>query len=291
MSKDKEKKHKKHEEDEGQNVETHEDKQEEVKKHKDKGGKKAKKHSFDNEVRLLQIELIKLQNWVKEKNKRILIVFEGRDAAGKGGLIKTITEHLNPRGARVVALGKPSDAEMNGWYFQRYVPHLPVPGEIVLFDRSWYNRAGVEHVMGFCTTEQHQRFLRQCPMFEQMLIDDGILFFKYYLSVSKEVQEKRFEARDSDPLKKWKFSPIDKEAQKYFDQYTKAKEEMFSRTHTPYTPWMVVDANDKKVARLNIIKDILLHIEYTDKDKADVSFMTDPNIMMIYSRLAQSLAE
>ena len=264
--------------------------QKKEKKHKKKHKKELAKH-YDVEINNLQIELVKLQNWVKDKNKRILIIFEGRDAAGKGGLIKTITEHLNPRGARVVALGKPSDAEMNGWYFQRYVPHLPVPGEIVLFDRSWYNRAGVEHVMGFCTSEQHQRFLRQCPMFEQMLVDDGILFFKYYLSISKETQVKRFETRDTDPLKRWKFSPIDKEAQKYFDQYTKAKEEMFSRTHTPYTPWMIVDANDKKVARLNIIRDILLHIEYDGKQETGTSLMTDPNIMMIYSRLVQNMAE
>lgn len=266
--------------------------EEELKLKKEKKDKKVKsefKKHFDEEVEKLQIELVKLQNWVKEKNKRVLILFEGRDAAGKGGLIKTITEHLNPRGARVVALGRPSDSEMNGWYFQRYVPHLPIPGEIVLFDRSWYNRAGVEHVMGFCSTEQHQRFLRQCPMFEQMLVDDGILFFKYYLSISKETQEKRFKSRETDPLKMWKLSPIDKEAQKYFKEYTKAKEEMFSRTHTPYTPWIIVSANDKKVARLNIIKDVLLHIEYEGKQETGVSLMTDPNVMMIYSRLVQNM--
>ena len=228
---------------------------------------------------------------MKDKNKRVLVILEGRDAAGKGGLIKTITEHLNPRGARVVALGKPSDAEMNGWYFQRYVPHLPVPGEIVLFDRSWYNRAGVEHVMGFCTSEQHQRFLRQCPMFEQMLVDDGILFFKYYLSIAKDTQEKRFKAREDDPLKMWKFSPIDKEAQKYFKEYTKAKEEMFSRTHTPYTPWMLVDANDKKIGRLNVIRDILLHIDYEGKQEANASLMTDPSVIMTYGRKMQNIEE
>lgn len=260
------------------------------KKHKKHDRKECAKE-FESEIRKLQIELIKLQNWVKDKNKRVLIIFEGRDAAGKGGLIKTITEHLNPRGARVVALGKPSDAEMNGWYFQRYVPHLPVPGEIVLFDRSWYNRAGVEHVMGFCSPEQHQRFLRQCPMFEQMLVDDGILFFKYYLSISKDTQEKRFKSREDDPLKRWKFSPIDKEAQKFFNQYTKAKEEMFSRTHTPYTPWMIVDANDKKTARLNIIRDILLHVEYEGKQESNASLMTDPNVIMIYSRHIKSMEE
>ncbi len=249
--------------------------------------KKIDSKAYDAELRLLQIELIKLQNWVKEKQKRVLVIFEGRDAAGKGGLIKTITQHLNPRGANVVALGKPSDAEMNGWYFQRYVPHLPKPGEIVLFDRSWYNRAGVEHVMNFCTNEQYERFLRQCPMFEHMLVDDGIIFFKFYLSITKETQEKRFSAREQDPLKMWKLSPIDKEAQKYFTDYTKAKEEMFSRTHTPYTPWIIVDANNKKQARMNIIKDILTHIDYDEKGDENLSLTTDPNIIMLYSRLLQ----
>jgi polyphosphate kinase 2 len=255
----------------------------------DKKRKKIDKKAYAEELMNLQIELVKLQNWVKEKNKRILIVFEGRDAAGKGGLIRTITQHLNPRGARVVALGKPSDTEMNSWYFQRYVPHLPNPGEIVLFDRSWYNRAGVEKVMGFCTKEQYQRFMRQAPLFEQMLVDDGIIFFKYYLSITKETQAKRLAARQEDPLKRWKISPIDELAQKNFDEYTKAKEEMFARTHTPYTPWMIVDANDKKIARLNVIKDILLHIEYDGKEDSKVSLMTDPNVMLIYSRLVQNM--
>jgi polyphosphate kinase len=251
--------------------------------------RKLDKKVYEDELIQLQIELVKLQNWAKEKNKRILIVLEGRDAAGKGGLIKTITQHLNPRGARVVALGKPSDIEMNSWYFQRYVPHLPNPGEVVLFDRSWYNRAGVEKVMGFCTKEQYQRFMRQAPLFEQMLVDDGIIFFKYYLSIKKDTQEKRLAARIDDPLKRWKISPIDELATKNFDEYTKAKEEMFARTHTPYTPWMIVDANDKKIARLNIIKDILLHIEYDGKEDCKVSLMTDPNVMLIYSRLVQNM--
>jgi len=255
----------------------------------EKKNKKIDAKIYEDELEELQIELVKLQNWVKDKGKRILIVFEGRDAAGKGGLIKIITEHLNPRGARVVALGKPSDTEMNSWYFQRYVPHLPNPSEIVLFDRSWYNRAGVEKVMGFCTKEQHQRFLRQTPLFEQMLVDDGIIFFKYYLSITKETQEKRLSARLEDPLKRWKISPIDELAQKNFDEYTKAKEEMFARTHTPYTPWMIIDANNKRVARLNIIKDILLHIDYDGKEDAKVSLLTDPNVMLIYSRLIQRM--
>jgi len=255
----------------------------------EKKNKKIDAKIYEDELEELQIELVKLQNWAKDKSKRILIVFEGRDAAGKGGLIKIITEHLNPRGARVVALGKPSDTEMNSWYFQRYVPHLPNPGEIVLFDRSWYNRAGVEKVMGFCTKEQHQRFLRQTPLFEQMLVDDGIIFLKYYLSITKETQEKRLSARLEDPLKRWKISPIDELAQKNFDEYTKAKEEMFARTHTPYTPWMIIDANNKRVARLNIIKDILLHIDYDGKEDAKVSLLTDPNVMLIYSRLIQRM--
>jgi polyphosphate kinase 2 len=245
-----------------------------------------KKDVFEKELRLLQVELVKLQNWVKEKNKRILIIFEGRDTAGKGGTIKRLTEHLNPRGARIVALGKPSDIERGQWYFQRYIPHLPNPGEIVLFDRSWYNRAGVERVMNFCTKEDYQRFMKQVPNFEQMLVEDGIIMFKYYLSITKDEQKARLEERQQDPLKRWKLSPVDMESVKYFEDYTKAKEEMFSRTHSPYSPWIIVKSNDKRRARLNIIRDILAHIEYDGKENAGISFATGPDIIALYSHLS-----
>lgn len=245
-----------------------------------------KKTIFEDDLRQLQIELVKLQNWVKDKGKRIVILFEGRDTAGKGGTIKRITEHLNPRGARIVALGKPSDIERGQWYFQRYIPHLPNAGEIVLFDRSWYNRGGVERVMNFCSKEEYQRFMKQVPMFEQMLVEDGIIVFKYYLSIGKDEQKQRLEDRQKDPLKRWKLSPVDVEALKMFDDYTKAKEEMFARTHTPYAPWIIVKANDKRRARLNIIRDILAHIEYDGKEEANVNFATSPEIISLYSKLA-----
>ncbi len=246
-----------------------------------------KKEFYEKELKKLQVELIKLQNWVIEKEKRLLIIFEGRDAAGKGGIIKRLTEHLNPRGARVVALLKPSNVEQKQWYFQRYIQRLPDAGEIVFFDRSWYNRAGVEKVMGFCTTEEYHKFMRQVTMFEQMLVDDGIILFKYYLSISKEEQKKRLEARKKDPLKMWKLSPLDKKAIDLYDEYTKAKDEMFARTHNPYSPWIVVNANDKKRARINVIRDILFQIPYEGKKKAVTSLSKDPSIVNVYSHLLQ----
>jgi len=222
---------------------------------------------YEKELQKLQIELLKLQRHVKEKGLKVLILFEGRDAAGKGGTIKRITEHLNPRGARVVALNKPSDVEKTQWYFQRYVQHLPSGGEIVLFDRSWYNRAGVEPVMNFCTQEEHQEFLHEVPFFERRLVNSGIILIKFYFSVSKEEQAKRFKERESNPLKQYKLSPIDKFAQKVWDKYTIAEYSMFMASHTESTPWTVIHSDNKKKARINSIKHILNQIDYPEKIK------------------------
>jgi polyphosphate kinase 2 len=220
---------------------------------------------YEKNLQTLQIELLKMQNHIKDTGKKLLLIFEGRDAAGKGGMIKRITEHLNPRGARVVALDKPSDTEKTQWYFQRYVSHLPSAGEIVLFDRSWYNRAGVESVMGFCTPEEHEDFLRSVPSFERMLTNSGIQILKFYFSVSKEVQEIRFKERKHDPLKHFKISPIDEQAQKLWEKYTVAKYSMLLASHTPGTPWTIVRSDNKKEARINCIKHIISHIDYPDK--------------------------
>ncbi|HGZ70238.1 MAG TPA: polyphosphate kinase 2 [Nitratifractor sp.] len=224
---------------------------------------------YEREIRKLQIELLKFQNYVKEKGLKVLMIFEGRDAAGKGGTIKRITEHLNPRGARVVALEKPSDTEKTQWYFQRYVKHLPAAGEIVLFDRSWYNRAMVEPVMGFCTERQHHKFLKDAPEFEKMIVDEGIQLFKFYFSVSKEEQAKRFKSRETDPLKQHKLSPVDQESQKLWDEYTLAKYMMLSATHTAEAPWTIIKSDNKKRARVNCIKHILNFVEYPDKISDD----------------------
>lgn len=222
---------------------------------------------YEQELTKLQIELLKFQNHVKDKGLKVLMIFEGRDAAGKGGVIKRITEHLNPRGARVVALEKPSDIEKTQWYFQRYTKHLPSAGEIVLFDRSWYNRAGVEPVMGFCSSEEHHEFLREVPEFENMLVKSGIVLMKFYVSVSKKEQAKRFKKRETDPLKQYKLSPVDKESQKLWDKYTIAKFSMLMASNTDVSPWTVVKSDDKKQARINCIKHILSHVEYPNKIK------------------------
>jgi polyphosphate kinase 2 len=220
---------------------------------------------YEEELKRLQIELLKMQNHIKKEGMKLLLIFEGRDAAGKGGTIKRVTEHLNPRGARVVALNKPSDVEKTQWYFQRYVQHLPSGGEIVLFDRSWYNRAGVEPVMKFCTQEEHQEFLQEVPFFERRLVNSGIILIKLYFSVSKEEQAKRFKERATNPLKQYKLSPIDKYAQEYWDKYTVAEYTMFMASHTEHTPWTVIHSDNKKKARINCIKHILNQIDYPGK--------------------------
>lgn len=235
---------------------------------------------YQKRLTLLQIELLKLQNHVKDKGLKVLIIFEGRDAAGKGGTIKRITEHLNPRGARVVALEKPNEQEKTQWYFQRYVSHLPSAGEIVIFDRSWYNRAGVEPVMGFCTKEQHEQFLRDVPEFEKMLVETGVILFKYYFSVSKKEQERRFKKREDDLLKQYKLSPIDKEAQRVWDKYTNAKFSMLMSSHTPIAPWTVVKSDNKKKARINCIRHLLNGIDYGKKSKDDSIFKIDRKIII-----------
>ncbi|WP_345991569.1 polyphosphate kinase 2 [Sulfurimonas sp. HSL-1716] len=240
---------------------------------------KASKLAYEKELRTLQIELLKMQNHIKDTGMKLLLLFEGRDAAGKGGTIKRITEHLNPRGARVVALDKPSDIEKTQWYFQRYVSHLPSAGEIVLFDRSWYNRAGVEPVMGFCTPEEHEDFLRSVPGFERMLMNAGILVLKFYFSVSKEKQAKRFKDRKTDPLKHYKISPVDEKAQKLWDKYTIAKYSMLLASQTPGTPWTIIRSDDKKMARINCIKHIISHIDYPDKI-SDEFLKTDDTIVL-----------
>ncbi|WP_428024060.1 polyphosphate kinase 2 [Arcobacter sp.] len=233
---------------------------------------------YEKELTLLQIELLKFQNYVKDKGLKVLMIFEGRDAAGKGGTIKRITEHLNPRGARIVALGKPGDIEKTQWYFQRYTQHLPSAGEIVLFDRSWYNRGGVEPVMGFCTTEEHHEFLREVPEFEKMIVKSGIILFKFYFSVSKKEQAKRFKKREIDPLKQFKLSPVDKESQKLWDNYTTAKFSMLMASNTDTAPWTVIRSDNKKLARLNCIRYILSNVEYPDKVESDL-FNVDNSII------------
>jgi polyphosphate kinase 2 len=220
---------------------------------------------YEKELHQLQVELLKFQNYVKEKGLKVLILFEGMDAAGKGGTIKRVTEHLNPRGARVVALEKPSDTERTQWYFQRYTSHLHSSGEIVLFDRYWYNRAGVEPVMGFCSEEEHTEFLREAPEFEKMLVNSDIIFIKFYFSVSKNEQAKRFQKRINDPLKQYKISPIDQQAQSLWDKYIIAKYSMLISTDMPYAKWIIIKSDNKKKARINCIKYILSHVEYPDK--------------------------
>jgi len=229
-----------------------------------RANKKLKKKVYMKELSKLQVELVKLQYWVKHHGLRVVIIFEGRDAAGKGGTIKRIVDSLNPRGCRVVALGTPSDHEKTQWYFQRYVPHLPGAGEIVLFDRSWYNRAGVERVMDFCTEEQYWEFMKSCPEFERMLVRSGIVLLKYWFSVSDEEQERRFQARTIDPLKRWKLSPMDLESRDKWVEYSKAKDEMFAHTNIPEAPWFTVEADDKRRARLNCINHILSKVSYED---------------------------
>ncbi len=249
------------------------------------GAKKIMKTiRYEEELERLQIELIKLQNWVQEKGKRVAIIFEGRDAAGKGGSIRRFTMHLNPRAMRVVALPKPTEIEMGQWYFQRYVNQLPNAGEIVFFDRSWYNRAVVEPVNGFCTQKQYELYLRQVPEFEHMLYEDGVIVIKFWFSISKDEQLARFKSRQTNPLKQWKISPVDMKAQELWDKYSKYKEEMFSKTHNSFSPWIIVKANNKKNARLESIRYVLSVVPYKGKTETGISHLPDPNIISRYHR-------
>jgi len=231
---------------------------------------RIKKREYEETKSSLQVELLKVQRWVKANGKKVVIIFEGRDAAGKGGTIKRFMEHVNPRGARVVALDKPTIAEQGQWYFQRYIDHLPSSGEIVLFDRSWYNRAGVERVMGFCDPTAYLEFMRQCPEIERMLVRSGVLVFKYWFSVTQNEQRKRFESRKGDPLKQWKLSPIDQASIDKWDDYTEAKEAMFFYTDTADAPWTIIKSDDKKRARLNCMRHFLSSLDYDGKDHETV---------------------
>jgi len=234
------------------------------------------KELYEAELSRLQVELVKMQRWVRAEGKRVVVIFEGRDAAGKGGTIKRVSEYLNPRFARIVALPAPSDREKGEWYFQRYVNQLPAAGETVLFDRSWYNRAGVERVMNFCTQEEYYLFLEQCPTFERLLVDDGILLRKYWFSVSQQEQEKRFHERQEDPLRSWKLSPMDPESITRWDDYSQAKDQMMLNTDIPVAPWWVVESDDKRKARLNMIAHLLSTLEYTDVEQPTVKLPKRP---------------
>ena len=242
---------------------------------------------YDRHKRLQQIELLKLQSWIKETGQRLVIVFEGRDAAGKGGTIKRFTEHLNPRGARVVALEKPTERERGQWYFQRYVHHLPTVGELVLFDRSWYNRAGVERVMGFCSDHEYRQFTQQAPDFEKMLVDDGIQLIKFWFSVSQGEQITRFTIRQVDPVRQWKLSPMDLASLDKWDDYTAAKVAMFRATDTEHAPWTVVKSNDKKRARVEAMRSVLARFPYTDRDDEIVG-QPDPKIIGAAANLLEA---
>ncbi len=257
------------------------------------GPKKYQKllNSYNYEIELLklQTELVDLQHWVAKHKKRVCVIFEGRDAAGKGGAIRRFTEHLNPRSMRVVALTKPTEVERGQWYFRRYIKELPDPGELVFFDRSWYNRAVVEPVMGFCTDDQYKKYMVQVPEFEHMLYEDGVIIIKFWFSISKAEQLRRFNSRLANPLKQWKFSPVDKEGQKRWDLYTSYKEQMFSKTHTSFSPWIIIKTNDKKEARLESIRYVLSQFEYDRKGSANTAILPDPNIAQRYHRMIQQI--
>jgi len=239
---------------------------------------------YQEQLFKLQAELVNLQKWVTKNKKRVCIIFEGRDAAGKGGSIRRMTEHLNPRARRVVALSKPTEVEQGQWYFRRYIKEMPNPGELVFFDRSWYNRAIVEPVMGFCSKEQYNKFMIHVPEFENMLYEDGILLIKFWFSVTKEEQLKRFESRLASPLKRWKFSPVDQEGQNKWDIYTHYKDQMFANTHTAFSPWIIIKTNNKKEARLESLRYLLSRFEYEGKGNAGTTLLTDPNIVQRYHR-------
>ncbi len=239
---------------------------------------------YERQLEQLQVELVKWQRWVAETGQRVAVIFEGRDAAGKGGTIKRFVEHMNPRSLRVVALNKPTDLEQMQWYFRRYIKELPNAGEIVFFDRSWYNRAVVEPVMGFCEDEQYQQFMRQVPEFEHMLFEDGIHVIKLWFSINKDEQSKRFNDRRSNPLKQWKLSPVDEKGQEMWERYTYYKEQMFARTHTNFSPWTILQTNTKKVARLEAIRYVLSRFEYEGKESASTNVLPDPNVVMRFYR-------
>jgi len=256
-----------------------------IAKKEDIGIKKTlKKLSYEAELALLQSEFVNLQKWIAAKKKRVSIIFEGRDAAGKGGSIKRFKEHLNPRTSRVVALSRPTEVEKGQWYFRRYIKVLPNPGEVVFFDRSWYNRAVVEPVMGFCSKEQYDQFIVQVPEFEHLLYEDNMKMIKFWFSISKEEQKKRFEDRLGNPLKRWKFSPVDMKGQELWDDYTHYKEQMFSRTHTNYSPWIIVKTNDKMEARLESMRYVLSQFDYEGKGESGITLLPDPNVIMRFHR-------
>ena len=245
--------------------------------------------NYENELLKLQAELVDLQQWVAKHKKRVCVIFEGRDAAGKGGAIRRFTEHLNPRSMRVAALTKPTDVERGQWYFRRYIKELPNPGELVFFDRSWYNRAVVEPVMGFCTEDQYNKFMVQVTEFEHMLYEDGVDVIKFWFSISKEEQESRFESRLENPLKRWKFSEVDREGQKLWDKYTHYKEQMFGKTHTTFSPWILIKTNDKKEARLESIRHVLSRFNYEGKGNSGTTTLPDPNVVQRYHRMIKQI--
>ena len=244
---------------------------------------------YEEELRLLQTELVNLQQWIAKHNMRVAVILEGRDAAGKGGAIKRFVEHLNPRSSRVVALAKPTNIDKGQWYFRRYIKELPHPGEIVFFDRSWYNRAVVEPVMGFCTPKEYARYMAQVPEFEHMLYEDGVVIIKLWFSVSKEEQQKRFESRIENPLKNWKYSEVDRKGQELWDKYSHYKELMFSKTHTAFCPWIIVNANNKKRARLESIRHVLSYFDYVGERKPEITLLPDPNYISRYYRQIDQL--
>ena len=237
---------------------------------------------YEDQLYKLQSELVNLQEWVSKNKKRVCIIFEGRDAAGKGGAIRRMTQHLNPRSRRVVALAKPTEIEQGQWYFRRYIKEMPNPGELVFFDRSWYNRAVVEPVMGFCTQEQYNKFMIQVSEFEQMLNEDGIILIKFWFSVTKDEQLRRFKSRLHSPLKKWKFSQVDQEGQNKWDLYTHYKDQMFAHTHTTYNPWIIIKTNNKKEARLESLRYVLSRFDYEAKGNSGITLLPDPNIVQPY---------
>jgi polyphosphate kinase 2 len=244
---------------------------------------------YEKELIKLQGELVDLQQWVAKHNKRVAIIFEGRDAAGKGSTIRRFIEHLNPRSMRVVALAKPTEVEKGQWYFRRYIKELPNPGEIVFFDRSWYNRAVVEPVMGFCNEEEYNKFMAQVTEFEHMLYEDGVDLVKFWFSISKEEQVARFNSRLANPLKRWKFSPVDQEGQKRWDDYTYYKEQMFSKTHTTFSPWIIIKTNVKKEARLESMRYVLSKFNYDNKGSSGITLLPDPNVVQRYHRLVKQI--